>query len=58
MTCRSGETSAEVVSKLKTAKVDLGAILDYAVSFGTVAISRAYADWSAPVNARVTGGTA
>jgi hypothetical protein len=42
--------SAEVVAKLETAKVDLGAIFDYAVSFGTVSISRAYADWSAPVN--------
>jgi hypothetical protein len=42
--------SSEVVAKLETAKVDLGAIFDYAVSFGTVAISRAYADWSAPVN--------
>jgi hypothetical protein len=40
----------EVAAKLETAKVDLGAIFDYANSFGTVAISRAYADWSAPAN--------
>jgi hypothetical protein len=42
--------SADVLAKLETAKVDLGAIFDYAKSFGTVAISRAYADWSAPAN--------
>jgi hypothetical protein len=36
--------------KVERARVDLGAILDYASSFGTVAISRAYADWSVPVN--------
>ncbi|MFT4123740.1 MAG: NYN domain-containing protein [Microbacteriaceae bacterium] len=33
------------------ARVDIGAIIDYASSFGTVVVSRAYADWSAPVNA-------
>jgi hypothetical protein len=27
-------------------------VLDYASSFGTLAISRAYADWSAPANSR------
>jgi hypothetical protein len=42
--------STEVAAKLEAARVDLGAIFDYAVSFGTVAISRAYADWSAPAN--------
>ncbi|MGV8895927.1 MAG: NYN domain-containing protein [Rhodoglobus sp.] len=36
---------------LDEAKVDLGAVLDYASSFGTIAVSRAYADWSVPVNA-------
>ena len=40
----------ELATKLERAKVDLGAIIDYAVSFGTVTISRAYADWSAPAN--------
>ena len=34
--------------KLEQARVDFGAILDYASSFGTVALSRAYADWSDP----------
>lgn len=37
--------------RLEDARVDIGAILDYAASFGTLAVSRAYADWSAPVNA-------
>lgn len=31
--------------------VDVGAIIDYASSFGTVALTRAYADWSVPANA-------
>ena len=30
--------------------MDVGAILDYATSFGSVVISRAFADWSAPAN--------
>jgi hypothetical protein len=34
------------------AVVDVGAILDYATSFGSVVISRAFADWSAPANSR------
>ena len=33
------------------ATVDIGAVLDYASSFGTIVLSRAYADWSMPVNA-------
>lgn len=33
------------------ATVDVGAVLDYAASFGTPVISKAYADWSVPVNA-------
>jgi NYN domain/OST-HTH/LOTUS domain len=37
--------------KLSQAAVDLGAIIDYASSFGTVALTRAYADWSLPANA-------
>lgn len=41
----------KVAPKLDAARVDLGAILDYASSFGTVALSRAYADWSVPANA-------
>lgn len=41
----------KVSAKVDTARVDMGAILDYASSFGTVALSRAYADWSVPTNA-------
>ncbi|MEO8906442.1 MAG: NYN domain-containing protein [Microbacteriaceae bacterium] len=33
------------------ATVELGAVLDFASSFGTIVLSRAYADWSVPVNA-------
>ncbi|HVT64230.1 MAG TPA: NYN domain-containing protein [Mycobacteriales bacterium] len=40
----------KVAARLQAAHVDIAAILEYAASFGTVAISRAYADWSAPVN--------
>jgi len=41
----------KAIPKLEQARVDIGAILDYASSFGTVALSRAYADWSVPANA-------
>jgi uncharacterized LabA/DUF88 family protein len=40
----------ETSTMLEDARVDLGAVLDFASSFGTVAVSRAYADWSVPVN--------
>ena len=48
---RRGNGNAELVAKIDDATVDVGAILDYAASFGTPVISRAYADWSVPVNA-------
>lgn len=38
-------------AKLARARVDVGAVLDFASSFGTVVLTRAYADWSADVNA-------
>jgi len=41
----------EVADRLRRAKVDVGAVIDYASSFGTLVLTRAYADWSAPVNA-------
>ena len=41
----------EVAEKLARATVDVGAIIDYAASFGTLVLTRAYADWSLPVNA-------
>jgi len=47
---RQADTEA-LRAKLEQAKVDIGAILDYSSSFGTIAVSRAYADWSAPANA-------
>jgi hypothetical protein len=37
--------------KLNRATVDVGAILDFTSSFGTLVLTRAYADWSADVNA-------
>jgi hypothetical protein len=43
---------AAMTDRLAAATVDIGAILDYASSFGTIVISRAYADWSLPVNSR------
>lgn len=38
-------------AKLDNATVDVGAVLDFASSFGTLVLTRAYADWSAEVNA-------
>ena len=38
-------------AKLALARVDVGAVLDFASSFGTLVLTRAYADWSAVVNA-------
>ncbi|MBX3193594.1 MAG: NYN domain-containing protein [Microbacteriaceae bacterium] len=47
-----GAKSADAVGKrLDEARVDIGVILDYATTFGSVAVTRAYADWSAPANA-------
>jgi hypothetical protein len=36
--------------RLKRATVDVGAVIDFASSFGTLVLTRAYADWSADVN--------
>lgn len=47
--------SEEIAARLKEASVDLGAIIDYASSFGTLVLTRAYADWSQPVNADYRG---
>lgn len=41
--------------RLRVATVDLGAIMDFASSFGTLVLTRAYADWSAEVNAAYHG---
>lgn len=41
----------EIAERLTAATIDVGAIIDYATSFGTLVLTRAYADWSSPVNA-------
>lgn len=48
---RSASSTDPVDAKLAAARVDIGAIIDYAASFGSVSLSRAYADWSVPANA-------
>lgn len=45
----------DLAARLKQATVDIGAVLDYASSFGSVVISRAYADWSIDVNSSYRG---
>jgi hypothetical protein len=40
----------EYPDRLAQATVDVGAIIDFASSFGTLVLTRAYADWSADVN--------
>lgn len=44
-------TDPEISDRLAAATVDVGAIIDFAASFGSLMLTRAYADWSAPVNA-------
>lgn len=41
----------ELVQRLREATIDIGAVLDFASSFGSIAVTRAYADWSVAVNA-------
>ena len=45
-------TDPDVEERLQAAVVDVSAIIDYAASLGTLVLTRAYADWSARVNAR------
>jgi hypothetical protein len=40
----------KIPDRLAQATVDVGAIIDFASSFGTLVLTRAYADWSADVN--------
>ncbi|WP_206447990.1 NYN domain-containing protein [Agrococcus sp. KRD186] len=42
---------SKVRTRFQQATVDLGAIIDYASSFGSIVLSRAYADWSVPAHA-------
>ena len=37
---------ADHAERLKRATVDVGAVIDFASSFGTLVLTRAYADWS------------
>lgn len=41
---------AKYPDRLARATIDVGAIIDFASSFGTLVLTRAYADWSAEVN--------
>ncbi|WP_368496233.1 NYN domain-containing protein [Herbiconiux sp. A18JL235] len=41
----------EIAARLAAATVDFDAVVDFAASFGTIVVNRAYADWSVPVNA-------
>ncbi|WP_353808363.1 NYN domain-containing protein [Agromyces chitinivorans] len=52
---RSSTAKAETATKLQAATVDVDAVLDFAATFGTIAVARAYADWSNPVNASYRG---
>src|ERR1700750_1842119 len=49
------KTKGLEVDRLQRATVDVGAIIDFASSFGTLVLTRAYADWSADVNAEYRG---
>lgn len=44
-------SDTEIAARLRAAVVDVGAVIDYASSFGTLVLTRAYADWSSPINA-------
>ena len=46
---------ADLTEKVRRATVDIGAVIDFASSFGTLVLTRAYADWSAPVNTDYRG---
>ena len=47
----SSDADPVVATRLNAATVDFNAIIDFAASFGTLVVNRAYADWSVPVNA-------
>ncbi|MCW4457011.1 NYN domain-containing protein [Microbacterium sp. MPKO10] len=40
-----------IAERLRQATIEVGAIIDFAASFGTLVLTRAYADWSSHVNA-------
>ncbi|MEA9983864.1 MULTISPECIES: NYN domain-containing protein [Subtercola] len=45
------DADPDIAARLKAATVNFDAIIDFAASFGTMVVNRAYADWSVPVNA-------
>ncbi|OCB19343.1 hypothetical protein A5674_07185 [Mycobacterium malmoense] len=45
----------QYADRLDRSTVDVGAILDFASSFGILVLTRAYADWSADINAGYRG---
>jgi uncharacterized LabA/DUF88 family protein len=47
----ASETDTATAARLQASVVDVGAMIDFAASFGTLVLTRAYADWSASVNA-------
>ncbi|NQX10237.1 NYN domain-containing protein [Microbacteriaceae bacterium VKM Ac-2855] len=51
----AGSSDSEETEKVAQATVDIGAVIDFASSFGTLVLTRAYADWSAPVNSDYRG---
>ncbi len=55
ITADSVRDDRDLAARLERATVDIGAVLDYASSFGSIVISRAYADWSIEVNASYKG---
>lgn len=50
ITAETVAADSKLAEQLDKAQVDLGAVLDFASSFGALAVSRAYADWSLYVN--------
>ena len=50
-TASSRDADPDIAARLAAATVDFNAIIDFAASFGTMVVNRAYADWSVPVNA-------
>ena len=55
LTSADKSADPEIADKVRSATVDVGAVIDFASSFGTLVLTRAYADWSAPVNADYRG---
>src|SRR5690606_32482369 len=47
----TSKPSPDFAPRLARATVDIGAIIDFAAAFGTIVLTRAYADWSTDVNA-------